>query len=83
LFEFTVNVVLILVCEALGVPLFKRATFMPPKGELSIVPIFGNPITGVLTIENSGLPGVHILELLQAEYVLLLKLQPEIALAVE
>jgi hypothetical protein len=45
--------------EELAVELFNLATFVPPRGEAPMFPTVGNDRIGVLTIENSELPGVH------------------------
>lgn len=46
--------------EELAVELFNLATFVPPSGECPMFPMVGKDMIGVLTIENSELPVVHI-----------------------
>jgi hypothetical protein len=58
------------------------ATFDPPRREFGTMPTVGKLRMGVATIENSGLPGVHTVEVLQLLEVWLLMVQPVTAVAV-
>ena len=43
----------------MAVELFNLATLVPPSGEYPMYPMVGKDRIGVLTIENSELPGVQ------------------------